>query len=105
MERLRQKSLKPPKCRLCETLHWSHEPHKFAINTIDTAINTAINTDDIAINTATVPEVRSVRVPKVCGEVQGPELSVSVPHKTANRRSRDAYNEYMRDYMRKKRGA
>lgn len=35
-------TMKPPRCRLCESAHWSNEPHVFATNK-ETATNSATN--------------------------------------------------------------
>lgn len=51
--------------------------------------------------------VGDVRVPEVPGEMPAKKVRKSVPSgavvvsKTANRRTREAYNAYMREYMRK----
>jgi len=91
--------MKPPKCRLCEALHWSHEPHKFATNTIEVATNTATNRDDAATNKGTAVH-DSISAPAV---QVGVGESESVVARTSNRRSREAYNSYQREYMRKRR--
>lgn len=28
------KNVGPPKCRLCQTEHWSHQPHKFEVSAV-----------------------------------------------------------------------
>lgn len=118
--------MKPPKCRLCESHHWSNEPHKFAINTdkraintVEVAINTAINTDDISGSVSTQRIARSGRSGKDkvgtseglagCADQSDVSKAPKVgcpgnPERSPNRRSKEAYNTYMREYMRKRRG-
>lgn len=66
-----------PTCRLCHAAHWLNEPHVFAIN------------KDAAA---------------VCGDASPVEAPINASiNRTANGRTREAYNAYMREYMRKRR--
>ena len=85
--------MKPPKCRLCAHEHFGAD-HVFAIN--KDAINaSAINAEAVARVTAVLVESGAV--------ASGPKK------KSANRRDRAVYNEYMkkkmREYRAKKREA
>ncbi len=91
------KNMDKPKCRLCNERHYSYEPHKFAINTDDIAINTAINT--VAGTSSVQPHAEAVSVRAVSNPDGAPVENAMTP----NRRKRDDYNAYMRDYMRKRR--
>ena len=109
--------MKPPKCRLCDHEHWLNQPHVFATNT-ETATNGATNnaTNEEG-NGATNISVACEEVVKADDEKSGvSEVTsgagegsgsirpgVGVVGRTGNRRSREAYNAYQRDYMRKKR--
>jgi carbonic anhydrase/acetyltransferase-like protein (isoleucine patch superfamily) len=89
--------MKPPKCRLCEHEHWTTQPHKFATNVVNTATNSETKNHkdrDVAPPTdASMGEPRRVQK-RVTGEP-----------KTRNRRAKEAYNAYQREYMRKRRAA
>jgi hypothetical protein len=108
----------PPKCEICTTHHYGWQAHTFAINKakvrLTDAINTAINTDAInreaegeevgcPLLRGNEPGGRHADV--VRGVDKGSESGVAPGHpgKSANRRSREAYNQYMREYMRKRR--
>lgn len=116
--------MKAPKCRLCGECHWSHEPHRFAINTAINkrsainrpAINRAINTDDSAKRNDR-PSQRTEALPVTQAAVQA-DHPQAVPSdsglctaqattdggradRSPNRRARADYNAYMRDYMRR----
>jgi hypothetical protein len=102
--------VKAPKCRLCSGLHWNNEPHVFATNTksaTNVATNNATNGERVANAGSDARGVPAVR-PEAVGVGQGPPgvVGADVPDgglRTANRRSRDAYNAYQREYMRKRR--
>ena len=87
-------------CRLCWGRHYTHEGHK-----LDKAINNAINAAPSAINKSLPP--RAIRVepqPDVDKELQPTAVEATVVgDKTPNRRTREAYNEYMKGYMAKRR--
>lgn len=96
--------MRPPKCRLCGHEHWNNESHVFkdAINKSHPAINGVNN----AINRNDRPERLEMAVaaraePAICAPDGGG--AVPADERTGNRRSRKAYNEYMREYMRRKR--
>lgn len=95
--------MKRPLCKVCLERHYTHEGH--AINKPRERLTDAINTVPPAINKSTVP--RGVRVepqPAVDKEpLREAVEAASVGHKTPNRRSREAYNAYMKGYMAKKR--
>ena len=58
----------------------------------------AINKESDAINAATAERVND----QPCAVVAGPVVDTSGP-RSSNRRSREDYNRYMREYMRLKR--
>ena len=84
--------MKPPKCRLCESAHWSNEPHVFATNKKD-ATNNATNS--IA---AKVEKERPSLDP-----VRKTQADIPENDRTQNRRKRADYNAYQRELMRKRR--
>jgi hypothetical protein len=103
--------MKPPKCRLCGSPHWNNEPHQFEkgakalANASFDATNSATN--KVATNNADAgvdPRAGGTVVQggPVLGSVGGDGVVVKV--RSANRRSRDSYNAYQREYMRKRRG-
>jgi hypothetical protein len=95
--------MKPPKCRLCSHEHWNNEPHVFASNT---AINTKDAINKIAVNAAPkVVESQRKEVVPVRAAVGVPALSAVPEAVSPNRRKRSDYNEYMREYMRKRRAS
>jgi hypothetical protein len=103
--------MKPPKCRLCEHAHWSNEPHVFASNT-ESASNTASNEVNSASNNRRghAVENRAAGRP-VAALAEGSRPStqdgtwlVDAVGKPKQRWSRESYNAYQREYMRKKRG-
>jgi hypothetical protein len=77
----------------CEVWARQHAINKPAINNED-AINKVEQSVSVAINTEEVSQVQG-----------GPDVSgVSVPaDRTPNRRRREDYNAYMREYMKRKR--
>ncbi len=106
----------PPMCKLCEKRHWTYEPHKLASNK-DSEHLTASNGGDNASNNRSVNERDSAEVPNgvVVASVGG-ENSQRVEASTASRTSpagerkglkqrwsRDSYNAYMKEYMKKRR--
>lgn len=99
--------MKPPKCRLCNHEHYSYEDHTLnesvAINKV-AAINTpAINDAINRIGTDLPGIARPVSSGK--GDVIPKSVEGAGGDQTPNRRSREAYNAYMREYMRKRRAA
>ncbi len=100
--------IKAPICYRCsigkEVRHWSTQPCP-AINTQKERLTGAINTPDSAINRAGVNRTGAVRVGADMGETpsrsQDKEADVPQPSppRTPNRRSREAYNAYMKTYM------
>lgn len=95
-----------PLCDLCNTRHESYQAHVFATNTATNRI--ATNTSATNKRTDGVDGVGGI--PEVSGCVQGPVLpgvsgvrEVGSDSRTANRRSRESYNAYQREYMRKRR--
>ena len=80
------------KCELCGTVHEAYQAHVFATNT---ATNKESATNTIATN---APPIASVAETKAA-------VGGEVPIRTPNRRSREAYNAYQREYMRRKRAA
>lgn len=86
-----------PKCDLCGDRHEPHQAHKFATNTSATNRNA---TNRITESGSSERSLEGRRGKEEHQEVLGSEVGASVA-KTKNRRSRDAYNAYQREYMRK----
>jgi hypothetical protein len=119
--------MKKPKCKLCGSPHWTYEPHAMSAGTLERdkevppimafgsplsqpAINKRLTDKERltgAINTpiedkpAGVHPVQVVR--KSVPDAPAPPLLPATP-RTPNRRSREAYNSYMKTYMRAYRG-
>jgi len=74
-------NMKAPKCRLCGKEHWSNEPHVFGGS----------------------EEKADSGADKSQGSERGQVVHKGEYPKTPNRRSREAYNAYQREYMRKRR--
>lgn len=101
----------PPKCVLCETRHHGHQAHVFATNERTTPrAQTFVATNRVIADATNAgrEELRS----DGAGRVDRAEPAVAVAGtgsgeagKTKNRRARDAYNAYQREYMRKRRAA
>jgi hypothetical protein len=93
-------NVKPPKCRLCSGLHWNNETHVFATNT-KSATNVATN--NATNGPAGVSEGLGRVRPGNAGNVDGQQGAVGggspAALKTPNRRDREAYNAYQREYM------
>ena len=85
-----------PLCALCETRHESYQAHVFATNT-----NATNKRSDGVDGAGGVPEVSGGLRGSVLPDVLGVR---EVGSRTANRRDREAYNAYQREYMRKRRG-
>lgn len=91
--------MKKPRCKNCQSPHYTYEPH--AINSPDSgkerltdAINTPTQEGDKLTGVLPVRVVRE-SVP----DAQAPP-PLPTGSRTPNRRSREAYNSYMKDYMR-----
>lgn len=80
-----------PLCELCGDRHGSHQAHRFATN----AATNRHATNAGATNT-TAREVGRAEVDRSVDSEVGLV-------RTANRRTREAYNAYQREYMRKRR--
>jgi hypothetical protein len=81
-------------CDICGTRHHAYQAHVFATNRIATntsATNKAVETKDAESGAG----LRGV------GDV--PEPANEGAEKTRNRRTREAYNAYQREYMRRRR--
>lgn len=111
-----------PKCRFCKQVHWGlcRPP---AINRPKERLTDAINPSDSAINRVGVNRTGDVRVGSDLGEetarpqaekaslrrngrartASSQEASQPSAAKTPNRRKRQDYNAYMKDYMRRRR--
>lgn len=89
-----------PLCELCKTRHESYQAHVFASNAASNKVTASSNASNGAVRVCASSEDRGVdegvRIPSsgaVCGDGKTPK----------QRWSRDAYNAYQREYMRKKR--
>ena len=71
-----------PQCALCGSRHYAYQAHVFATN----ATNGATNKAAVEVEPANTEE--------------GSGSATSGVVRTANRRERDAYNAYQREYMR-----
>lgn len=107
--------MKKPKCKLCQSPHWTYESHAInaAINK-EERLTDAINETASAINSPDPPSPPAGDGARpVAGgfglrssdgegarESQFVRPDARALDKTPNRRSREAYNSYMRDYMR-----
>ena len=95
-----------PVCALCGSRHELYQAHVFATNTSATNRGATNSATNVATNDGR--EGLRVSSPGRMGcdepalEITGP--GIGGEGKTANRRSREAYNAYQREYMRKKRG-
>ena len=99
------KKMKPPKCRLCESAHWSNEPHVFATNKKDATNKESDATNRIA---AKVEKERPALDPVCKALPDVPEVieggaGDKNADRTPNRRKRADYNAYQRELMRKRR--
>ena len=83
----------PSTCEICGTPHHSYQGHVFATN------RNATNTD--ATNAQRATNKSKVKESAVLA-VDGKDVAAS-ERKTKNRRARQAYNAYQREYMRKRR--
>ncbi len=90
--------MKPPKCRLCQAMHWNNEPHAFASNTEEAASNSASNTKRKA-----APHAPAAPLPDATVAAEPVAESVSVGKAQKQRWDRKAYNEYQRKLMKAKR--
>jgi hypothetical protein len=117
-----------PLCEICNSRHESYQAHVFATNkdaTNRNATNKKTATNKVAASGAgsevRLPVSIAGLVPTRAGELArgasvGGKVSLALENlaergvtpeakdQTANRRSREAYNAYQREYMRKKRG-
>jgi hypothetical protein len=84
-----------PICDICGTRHESYQAHVFASTQVMPATNRIATNKSVATNRSAVGVVQGDAAGGVAGEV--------VPGKSKNRRSREAYNTYQREYMRKRR--
>jgi hypothetical protein len=96
--------MKAPKCRLCSGLHWNNEPHVFATNTAtNTKSATNVATNNATNGSAGVSEGLGCVRPGNAGNVDGQQGAVGggspAALKSSNRRAREAYNAYQREYM------
>ena len=88
-----------PLCDLCGTRHESYQAHVFATNrnaTNRVATNSATNKKAVPL------DERASDAPSGALDL-GSAVAKAEPAKTPNRRSREAYNAYQREYMRKRR--
>lgn len=93
--------MKPPKCRVCLSLHWPRDGHAFAIN--KAAINAAINSGDAVERAGTRgPSALGFESPEVAGSdrERGPAQPVRLG---GGARDRGRYNAYLRFYMQARR--
>lgn len=90
-----------PLCPICSTRHESYQAHVFATNRIATNKD-ATNKRADGVNVDGIPEVSGGVQRPVVQDVSGVR-EVGADSRTANRRSREAYNAYQREYMRRKR--
>lgn len=113
-----------PKCRVCQSLHWLSEPHVFK-GEVPKPSELCVSATNGATNSHATNKTAPKETDKVGDAVQelrvgqagsnrpqdGQEgrrkaragRGVGSPDMTANRRSREAYNAYQREYMRKRR--
>jgi hypothetical protein len=103
--------MKPPKCRLCSGLHWNNEPHVFATNerltgaTNRTRATNSPNVGDVPVPQVVKADVDSGRLPVGDETPRVAVVRLGDVGRTANRRSRESYNAYQREYMRKRRAS
>jgi len=97
--------MKPPKCRLCSTHHWSHQPH---VSAKDAGEPSGFNPEATGVTHKPAPVVTQ---PVVTGSVvtQSPSSVVTRGKSTSTERgrrwlaaNRDKRNAYMRDYRAKR---
>ncbi len=90
--------MKPPKCPLCNELHWAHEEHKFVKD------KKAPVKDKPVLNKPVLnkfkPVLNAADARDLHASVAGLPSSRSTKWQQDNRL---AYNAYMKDYMRKRR--
>ena len=79
-----------PLCDMCGTRHESYQAHVFATNRIATNAHATNKEANEHVSLA----------PHDCGKADG---VAGVGKRTRNRRSREVYNAYQREYMRKRR--
>jgi hypothetical protein len=90
-----------PLCDLCNTRHESYQAHVFATNT-----KSATNGVRLTDGTRKQPQVEEKReVARGADRPASGDVAVAEDARSKNRRSRDAYNAYQREYMRKRRAA
>jgi len=92
--------MKKPKCRLCGINHWSTEPHKY-----ESRINKS-KEDLVEVRKASRPS--SQQKPVVDSKKSKDEGLDKVMEGTVRKqewreKNRDRYNEYQREYMRRRR--
>jgi hypothetical protein len=87
-----------PLCDLCGSRHESYQGHVFATNrdATNTSATNAVSLDERKGSAQKASPAFDQGVAHVGAE--------AVSGKTRNRRSREAYNAYQREYMRKRRG-
>jgi hypothetical protein len=96
-----------PKCDLCGTRHESYQAHVFATNRIatNTSATNRKETRGHRVLVDVQPDAGARGAEVVVDAVGGgPQKLGSRSAKSSNRRSRESYNAYQREYMRKRRG-
>ncbi len=94
-----------PLCDICGDRHESWQSHRFATNIasnkrLTDATNKESNATNRVDGAVGIPEVSGGLPGSVVQNVSGMR-KVGGDTRTANRRSREAYNAYQREYMRK----
>lgn len=102
---------KPPKCELCGQMHWDREPHKFegeglTKEKIREAVKAIINKDVRPQPEVTLPTAEIVEADKpVSAMLDKMSKSNAECVKEWCKSHPEAYREYMRAYMKKRRAS
>ena len=88
--------MKPPKCKFCGVMEWRHICASNSASNIEVASNNASNAKDLDRRAEAVSIKEGVS-----GISGGVETNKGVARK--QRWSREAYNAYQREYMRRRR--
>ena len=89
---------KPPECKNCKHAHWSYEPHVWDDTPVSNSVSNKPKTGDVS-NKPVSNTRKSVSNEKPVSNKVGTLPRVQ----TWRNNNREKYNDYMREYMRKKR--
>lgn len=94
----------PPLCSMCGTKHHAHQAHVFATNKVS-ATNTDATNNQVSKSATELRSGSRIRHRPQDGreDIKGKEAAGRRVGPTKNRRSREDYNAYQREYMKKRR--